>query len=252
VQELATFLNGEVYRVLLVFARVGTAAMFLPGFGETAVPAHVRLGIAGVCALAIAPMVNGLPVGIPGDGGELVRQLGAEILVGSFIGVGGRLFFASLQVAGTIIGQAIGLSNPFGFAAAGFEGGTVISTGLVMAALAFVFAADLHYAMIGALVRSYRLMPPDAPPDLGDLAGRFAELVAATFRLGAELTAPFLILNVLFNVALGLANRVMPSLPLSFVTPPATIAGGAILLMLTAGAVIATMADGFGAWLSGF
>ena len=42
---------------ILVFVRVGAIAALLPGFGEQAIPARVRLGVAFAFALVVWPMV---------------------------------------------------------------------------------------------------------------------------------------------------------------------------------------------------
>lgn len=249
---LGLLLGLEAYRVFLVFVRVGAAVMFLPGFGEMTVPVRVRLGAAAVLSLALAQAVPGLPVAVPDEGGELMRQIAGELIAGTFLGLGSRLFLAALQVAGSVVGQAIGLSNPFAVAGTGFEGGSIVSGTLVIAGIALVFAADLHYLMIEALLRSYGPMPVAADIDTGVLAQDFSVLVAATFRLGVGLAAPFLAFAMLFNVALGLVNRAMPALPVFFVGTPALLLGGLAVLAVTSVAMLTAFSAGLAGWLGGW
>lgn len=248
---LADFVTLEIHRIFLVFVRVAAAIAFLPGLGEAAVPVRVRLGIAGLAALAIGPAVPGLPAAAPAGAGELVPLFAGEMLVGGFIGIGARLFLASLQIAGTVIGQTIGLANPFAVQGTGFEGGSVVSTGLVIAGLAMVFATDVHYLMLEAVVRSYTTWPVAEPLETGPLARDLAGLIAATFRLGIGLAAPFLVFAVLFNLALGLVNRVMPALPVFFVGTPIMLGLGLLMLALSAGAMISGFAAAIATWLAG-
>lgn len=248
---LAALLGGEIYRVFLVFVRVAAAVAFLPGFGEFAVPVRVRLGIAGIVSFAIAPTIAGLPDAMPDQGALVVEQFAAEMLVGGFLGIGAKLFLSSLQVAGTFIGQAIGLANPFTTEGVGFEGGSVISGALAIAGLAFIFATDIHYLMLEALVRSYATWPAAELPEAGPMARRFAELVAATFRLGIGLAAPFVVYGVLFNLALGLVNRVMPAMPVFFVGSPAMVGIGLLMLVTSAGAMLSAVAAALASWLGG-
>ncbi|HEV7367609.1 flagellar biosynthetic protein FliR [Arenibaculum sp.] len=249
---LAILLSLEAYRVFLVFVRAGAAVMFLPGFGEMTVPMRIRLGAAAVLALALAQAVPGLPAAVPAEGGELVRQIAGELVAGSFLGLGARLFLSALQVTGSVIGQAAGLSNPFAVAGTGFEGGSVISGTLVIAGIAVIFAADLHYLMLGALLRSYGPMPVAAGLDTGALAQDFSVLVAATFRLGVGLAAPFLAFAMLFNVALGLVNRAMPALPVFFVGTPALVVGGLLVLAVTSAAMLSAFSAALADWLGGW
>ncbi len=247
---LAQALSQEVYQAFLVFVRVAAAVAFLPGFGEFAVPVRVRLCVAILVALVLKPVVPDLPA-MPAEPVEILSAFTGEMIVGAFLGFGAKLFLAALQVAGTVAAQAIGLSNPFSVEGAGFEGGSVLSGTLVIAGLALIFATDLHYVMIGALARSYGTWPVAQMPDGGMLAERYAQLAASTFRLGAGLAAPFLIFGVLFNVALGLVNRVVPAMPVYFVATPAMLGAGLLLFMVTAGVMLTGFAAALGGWLGG-
>ncbi len=248
---LADLLSLEVYRAFLVFARVAAAVSLLPGFGELAVPPRVRLCIAIPVALALTPTVPGLPDRLPPDAAVMLEQIFAETVAGAFLGLGAKLFLASLQVAGNIAAQAMGLANPFGTDAAGFESGSILSGTLVISGLALLFALDLHYLMIDALVRSYGSWPAAQLPDPGMVAGRYAQLVGGTFRLGVQMAAPFLIFGMIANIALALVNRVMPSMPVYFVATPAMVGGGMLVFMVTAGAMVTAALAGMAGWLGG-
>lgn len=249
---LAALLSQEVYRVMLVFVRTGAALALMPGFGEMAVPARVRLASALVIAAVLAQVAPGLPAAVPGDGAGVLRHVSAELLAGSFVGLGCRLFLSGLQVAGGVVGQAIGLSNPFAVAGTGFEAGSIVSGALVLGGIAVIFAADLHYLMLDAILHSYSLFPAGRVPDTAALAQDVSVLVAATFRLGVGLAAPFLAFAVLFNVALGLVNRAMPAMPVFFVGTPAMVTGGLAILVATSATMLAVFAAGFGDWLRGW
>lgn len=253
---LLHLLAPEIYRVFLVFVRVAAAVALLPGFGEFAVPARVRLIVAILVAVTLAPAVPGLPTAMPANAAVLLEQMFGELVVGAFLGLGAKLFLAALHVAGSVAAQAVGLSTPFGLeAAGGFESGSVLSGTLAIAALAALFATDLHYLMLDALARSYGTWPVTASgaglPDFGMLAGRFAQLVASTFRLGVGLAAPFLVFGLVGNVALGLINKVMPALPVYFVGTPAMLGAGLGIFLVTGGAMLTATLAALAAWLGG-
>ncbi|WP_247879730.1 flagellar biosynthetic protein FliR [Azospirillum sp. TSA6c] len=248
---LSQFLTLEIYRGLLVLARVAAAIGLLPGFGEAAVPMRVRAALAVIVTLVLLPGVEGLPDRMPDQPVEMLRALAGETLVGAYLGLGARLFMAALQTAGAVAAQVVGLSNPFSMAAAGFEGGSVLSGVLLIGGLALLFASDVHYLMIGALARSYGSWPAGVFPDLGMVAQRFAELLATTFRLGVGLAAPFILYGLVVNLALGLVNRVMPAMPVYFVATPGVLMIGMGLFMATAGAMLTAFVAALGGWLSG-
>jgi flagellar biosynthesis protein FliR len=248
---LSSLLSSEALWFFLVFARIGAAISLLPGFAEFAVPARIRLVIAFVIALALAPVLPH-PAGMAiNDVATLVERLFGEMVVGGFLGLGAKLFLAAFQVAGGLAAQAVGLSSPFTAEFGGFEGGTLLSGTLVITALAAFFASDLHYLTIDALARSYAVWPLGELPDLGAMAERFSRLVAATFRLGVGVASPFVLLAVIGNLVLGLVNRVMPSLPVYFVGTPMLLGGGLAVFMITAGAMITVVLAALSDWLTG-
>ncbi|CAO3438810.1 flagellar biosynthetic protein FliR [Azospirillum doebereinerae] len=248
---LTNLLTLEIYRGFLVLVRVAAAIGFLPGFGENAVPVRIRAALALIVALVLLPGVEGLPDRMPEEPAEMLRVFAGETLVGAWLGIGAKLFMAALQTTGAVAAQAIGLSNPFSLDSAGFEGGSVLSGVLLIGGLALLFASDVHYLMIGALARSYGSWPVGEFPEIGPLAGRFAQLIATTFRMAVGLAAPFILYGLVFNVALGLVNRVMPAMPVYFVGTPILLMAGLGLFMMTAGAMLTGFVAALGGWLSG-
>ncbi|WP_372395993.1 flagellar biosynthetic protein FliR [Azospirillum sp. HJ39] len=248
---LSQLLTLEIYRGLVVLARVAAAISLLPGFGEAAVPMRVRAALAVILTLVLLPGLDGLPGRMPEQPVEMLRTLAGETLVGAYLGLGARLFMAALQTTGALVAQVVGLSNPFSMEAAGFEGGSVLSGVLLIGGLALLFASDVHYLMIGALARSYGSWPAGEFPEIGLVAQRFAQLLATTFRLGVGLAAPFILYGLVMNLALGLVNRVMPAMPVYFVATPGMLMVGLGLFMATAGAMLTAFVAALGGWLSG-
>lgn len=252
IDALPPLVSQEIVRFFIVFTRIAGTIMVLPGFGELVVPPRMRIGIAFMTTLALVPSVPGLAQAAAGaEPVALVQVFFFELTVGIFIGMGAKLFLSSLQVAGGLAAQAIGLANPFSMELGGFEGGTLLSGTMMIAGLAAIFATDMHYMMLDAVARSYAAWPVAQAPDMGMLAGRFAQLVAATFRLGVSIAAPFLLFAVIGNLVMGLVNRVMPSMPVFFVGTPVMVAAGLYAFILTGGAMIAVALSGMSDWLAG-
>ncbi len=84
--------------------------MLLPGFGEPAVPARIRLAFALALAIALAPGA-GRPRARAGDDARsgMAGQIGAEVLIGVLLGGAARMLVSALATAGQIIGLEIGL-----------------------------------------------------------------------------------------------------------------------------------------------
>ena len=64
--------------------------------------------------------------------------------------------------------------------------------------------------------------------------------VAAAFRIGVQLSAPFLVFGLLFNFGLGVLSRLMPQMQVFFVGLPLSILIGLLILVLVLGAMMRT------------
>jgi flagellar biosynthetic protein FliR len=63
--------------------------------------------------------------------------------------------------------------------------------------------------------------------------------IASAFSLAFVLAAPFTIAAFLYNVALGVINRSLPALMVSFIGAPALAGGGLVLIAVVAPIMLA-------------
>jgi flagellar biosynthetic protein FliR len=240
--------SGWVLLAALAFARVGTAVLLLPGFGDAQIPARIRIAFGLVLTLALMPALP-LPQP-PAQVTALALLFGAEVLIGVFIGTGARVLLSAMHLLGAQIGMVAGLSNAFAPGVANSEGATALGAMLTVAAMALIFVSDLHHLVITALLQSYAILPPGRLP-VADMAEQISRLGASAFRISASLAAPFLIVSILLNLGLGLANRVMPNMQVFFVAAPGMILAGFALLALAVPAVLEVMVENMADWLFG-
>jgi flagellar biosynthesis protein FliR len=225
-QQFAGIGQELAWQFLLVFLRIGAAMATLPAFGEQAVPQRVKLAITIAFTLVVAPTVED----VPNYAGGAFGAMGAEVIIGLAFGLALRLMVMALQIAGTIAANATSLSQLFG--GAGPEPQPAVSNLLVMAGLALALAAGLHVHIASALIQSYIVFPAGILPSSQGVTDWGVEKVAAAFSLAFVLAAPFTIAAFLYNVALGVINRAMPTLMVSFIGAPALAAGGLALIAL--------------------
>ncbi len=226
----------------LVLLRVGAVMALLPAFGEQAVPQRVRLVLAlaftAVVAPAVSPGLADLPVS--------PTAVLAEVLAGLALGIALRLFILALQIAAAVIAQATSLAQMFG--GMGPEPQPAVGHLLTMAGLALAVAAGLHVRAAELLILSYDVLPAGRLPDAADISDWGLAQVTRAFALGLTLAAPFVIAGTLYNLALGVINRAMPMLMVSFLGAPALSLGGLALLAIAAPIALAIWAqalDGF-------
>jgi flagellar biosynthetic protein FliR len=108
-----------------------------------------------------------------------------------------------------------------------------------------IFATDLHHLMLQGIVDGYAVFPAGRPPPVDDFAAAIGRLVAESFVLGVQLAAPFLIVGVGFQVALGLLGRLMPQLPVYFFGMPLQVGLQVWVLVLTLSGLTLVFLDRF-------
>ena len=243
VQIDVAFLPVLAAAFLLSFARVGTMVMLLPGLGEMTVSPRVRLTIALVLTAVIMPLHrNDYQIDLRAFGPVLLT-LGQELLIGVVLGLLARLTIASLQIAGSVVAQQMGLGFVTAVDPTQGQQGMLVGNFLGVLGVTLIFATDMHHLVIAALNDSYTLFRPGEVPVLGDVANILTTTVTGTFRIGVQLAAPFLLFGLLFNLGLGVLSRLMPQMQVFFVGMPLSILVGFLILLLVIGAMMMTFLD---------
>ena len=229
---LDEILPANIFAAALVFARLGSALMLLPGIGEIYVPPRLRLvlalGITLVATPVAAPALPRLPAGFI----ELGLILGGEIAVGLFLGTIARILLTAVEVAGTVISVNLGLSAALIFNPLLQQQESITSAFYSVAGVLIIFLADLHHPMLRALVGSYGVFHPGALFQWGDLSDAVARAVTESFKIGVEMAAPFMIIGTIFYVAVGMISRLTPQLQILFVVQPLQIVAGLVVFGL--------------------
>ncbi len=155
-------------------------------------------------------------------------------------GLVARLTISSLQIAGSVIAQQVGLGFVTAVDPSQGQQGMIVGNFLGVLGLTLIFATDLHYLVIAALNDSYTLFHPGEVPLLGDVASLVSSTVTGAFRIGVQLAAPFILFGLVFNLGLGVLARLMPQMQVFFVGMPLSILGGFLILVLVLGAMMMT------------
>ena len=228
---------------MLVFARIGTMVMLLPGLGELSVPVRVRPTIALALAAVLMPLHRAAYVLDLRSFGPTLIMLGEELFIGLVLGLVARLTISALQVAGSVIAQQLGLGFVTAVDPSQGQQAAVVGNFLSVLGITLVFAADLHHLVIAALNDSYKLFRPGEVPLIGDAAALTTRTIADAFRVGIQLSAPFLVFGLLFNLGLGVLSRLMPQMQVFFVAVPLSILIGFLILVLAVGAMMTLFLD---------
>jgi flagellar biosynthetic protein FliR len=241
-----SFLPVLAATFMLVFARIGTMVMLLPGLGEMSMPVRVRLTVALVLSAMFLPLHRNAYNLDLREFGPVLLMLGHEILIGAILGLVARLSISALQIAGAVVAQQMGLGFVTAIDPSQGQQNVIVANFLAMLGLTLIFATDLHYLVIAALNDSYRIFAPGAAIMVGDVAKLMTDTVGGAFKVGVQLAAPFLIFGLLFNLGLGVLSRLMPQMQVFFVGLPLSILLGFLILLVVVGAMMGTFLEFLG------
>lgn len=218
-----TLLPGFAEAFMLAFARIGTLFMLLPGVGERAIPARMRLAVALITTLLLLPTLD-RPVGPP------LALLFSEAALGGMLGLTARLVLMAAETAGSFAAQGIGLSFAQTVDPAQGQQSDALAAFFRMTGVLVVLSMDLHHLAIAGIAGSFRMLPPGflaSPPDALTL---YVKALGLAFATALLLAAPFLVFGLVFNLGMGLIGRMAPQIQVFFLTMPVSVALGILML----------------------
>lgn len=238
--------EGAIIAAFLAFCRIGACFLVMPGLSSARVPMQVRLFVAiaatgGLLVLLwdqIYPFADRRP-------GVLVPRIASELLIGGLIGLLARLYMLSLQFIGSAIAMMIGYGGTSGPSIEDGEPQAALASIISLSALLLLFVFDFHHEIIRALVASYQVAPLDVlfnpQSALIDVTDTLSEAFFLVLRLGS----PFVAYSLLVNLTIGFVNKLVPQIPVYFISLPFVIAGGLVIFYLAVGTMLSLFADGF-------
>ncbi|WP_425908839.1 flagellar biosynthetic protein FliR [Nitrobacter sp. TKz-YC02] len=228
---------------MLVFARIGAMVMLLPGFGEGFIPVRVKLAIALLLTLIILPLHRAAYHVDMQSIAPLAVLLVHEIIIGVVLGATARVTLAALHVAGSIIAQQLGLGFVTSVDPTQGQQGALMGNFLTLLGIALLFATDTHYLVIAALNDSYKIFSPGELMPSGDVAALATRAFSGAFKIGLQLSAPFLVFGLVFNIGLGVLARLMPQMQVYFVGVPLSILIGFMIFAAVLASMMGTYMD---------
>jgi flagellar biosynthesis protein FliR len=225
--------GGQIEQWIAVFfyplVRILALVASAPVLGHSGVPMRVKVGLAMVVTIIIAPT---LPVPLqPLASPAGIMLIAAQILIGLAMGFALRLVIAAIELAGELIGTQMGLNFAGFFDPQTASQGTPIGAWLGLLATLLLLCANGHLIMFDALADSFRLIP--IRTDAVDLSN-WKKLIlfgAELFRIGLYVALPVLGAMLVCNIGLGVLARVAPQLNILAIGFPVTIIVGFTMLL---------------------
>lgn len=227
--ELSNAMAAFLWPLFRILALIASA----PILGNPSIPVRVKIGIAVLLTLIIAPTIQQpLPPVDPYSGIGLMILV-QQIIIGAALGMVIRIVFVAVEMAGEIIGLQMGLAFAIFFDPQNSGQLALISRFLgIIASLAFL-AIDGHLIMIALIAQSFNTLP--IGPD-GFNTPTFHALVlwgSEIFKSGVLLSLPVLTALLITNLALGILTRAAPQLNIFAVGFPITLLMGFLVLALS-------------------
>lgn len=238
--------EGTVLALFAAFCRIGGCMMVLPGFSSFRVPVQFRLFVAVALAMALLPVLwDTIYPAVRVGGRVYIVLVGFEMLIGVTLGLIARYIVVALQFAGTGISMAIGFNSAPGGGLIENEPEGQLTSLITFTAILLLFMTDFHHMVIAALVRSYDFMPLGAGFDPRMALMTLTDTLAGAFMLVLRLASPFLVYGLVFNLSIGMVNKLAPQIPVYFISIPFILLGGLVLFFFGVNTFFSLFIDGF-------
>lgn len=214
---------------------IGVVLLF-PTLGAQQLPVIIRISISFTLATILYGIVPHATV-LPQSLIMIVVAAGGELLLGFSMGFVGRLIFATVEMAGRIINGEIGLGGIPGIDTPRPSQEPLAALLTMFTALLF-FLSGTHLGCLAAFARSFDFAPAGLPA-FGPVSGE--HLIAATahvIELGFRISAPFIAMNFLINLAFSVLSRAVPKMNVFIMSMALRVVIG-LSLLGSAGALLA-------------
>lgn len=211
----------------LPFVRIGGLLLAAPVLGARQVPARVRVALAVILTILVAPQLEPGAVLAPFAAGWWLA-VAQQLVIGIAIGLALLIVFEAVTLGGELIAGSMGLG--FAQMADPLRGTPSPVTGQFLAIIATLsfLATQGHLVLLELLVQSFRSAPAGGLGPEPALA--LARLGSDLFAGGVRLALPLMIALLVVNLAFGVVSRAAPTLNLLAVGFPVSLIAGLVLL----------------------
>ena len=222
----------DFYKWFLVFVRLGAFLSALPFFSAVNFPIRMRVALAALAALLLAPQIPPLDIGHL-DLLSLAGLTAREIAIGLLLGFFARMVFYAADMAGLIISMEMGLSM-----------GTLMDPtskmpeqipGLILFFLATVtmLSLDLHHGLLLGLAKSFEVLPVGHGQLNSVLFETMIARIGQIFMIALQIAAPVMAVSFCITVFFAVMSRAVPQMNVFAESFGVKIAGGLIVFGFT-------------------
>ncbi len=226
--QLTAWIAAFIFPLARILALIASA----PILGNKQIPLRVKISLAMLITVIIAPTIN-VPTNIDPASAQGLLILVQQILAGLAMGFAMRLIFTAIEMAGDLAGMQMGLGFASFYDPVNASYTPVVAQFLgVLAALAFI-GMNGHLYMLAALAESFQAFPISASLPSATAFRTLVEWGSTIFIHALQLSMPIIGALMITNLALGILTRSAPQLNIFAVGFPITLTVGFATLALT-------------------
>ncbi len=217
---------------LLVLARLSGLIVTMPIFSYRLISGRIKVMVILSTAVLIYPLVQAPTVAMESIA-QMIFQVGGELLTGMLIGMGARVIFEALNMAGSFVGRQMGLAIANVMDPTSRQQLPVISQFWFLLMIVFFLSVNGHYLLIDTIFKNFQLIPLGSAifsPEAGEVVVRSG---STAFQISLSLAAPAMVFLLLVDTAIALVARVMPQMNIFIITLPLKIATGIFILIIS-------------------
>ena len=219
------------------FIRIGAFLMVMPLIGGSFTPVRVRLLLAIVLTIAIAPMVPVTATVEVLSAAGLVMMI-QEIGIGVAMGFLVQLVFDAVALGGQVIGMSMGLGFAVFLDRARGVSIPVLGQLFLMLAMLVFLSLDGHLAMIQLLAESFRAWPMSEGGLTLPILSEILNWTGQLFVFALKIALPAITALLVVNLSFGIMSRAAPTLNLFAVGFPVAMLLGFTVIFLNMGALV--------------
>ena len=244
--------SAQLWVVGLIFIRLASIVMLIPGLGDPAVPPRLRLCFALLLAMMITPIVGPFIPTMPPTLGALTAIVLHEAIIGLMIGTLMRVLLFTLVTTGEILSLQTTLSFAQTANPTEAQSSTSLGAFLAIFGLVMIWVTNTHHLFIRAMVDSYQIFSPVKNIMIGDAGTLMVKTMGDSLVLALQLSAPVIVFALVFNIATGFVGRLMPNFPIFFAATPLSVLFGLALMALSLGSIGMVFIDHYQQFLGVF
>lgn len=218
--------------ILWPFLRVLALFTAAPLFSMRVVPLRVKIGLAFFVALCAQGVLVDPPI-INLNGREVLGVVAQQVMVGLAMGFSVRLVFASVELAGEVIGLQMGLNFASFFDPASNAQLSAVARFFSHMAMLLFVVINGHLLLLMAVIKSFDRFPVNSNFMQVFAGMRLYELGAALFASALWIAMPMIALLLFVNLAMGIISRVAPQMNIYAVGFPVTLTVGMLGIAAT-------------------